>query len=531
MVLRSCGSVGYDSVDDADGEPLTAIGPTCFDRRRTDHPIAPRLTVNEPLANSSETARLSPRKAAIREISDRLAGERDAWIARNASYYEQDRRYMRFLIREGLEVLELGCGTGELLAKLKPSRGVGVDISERMIDVARANNPDLKFHVGDVEDPEVLARLGGPFDVIVLSDTIGSLEDCESTLASLHPLCHRDTRLVIAYYSKPWEPILRLAELLGDKMRQPPQNWLSTDDIAGLVSLADFDIIKRDWRQLVPKRLFGLGPLVNRFVGTLPVVRRFCLRNYVVARPLPGAGIEACATTVVIPCRNERGNIEAAVKRIPRFCDELEILFVEGHSTDGTYEEIERIKAAYKELDIKLLRQDGRGKSDAVGKGFEAARGEILMILDADLTVAPEALPKFYNALISGKGNFVNGSRLVYPSEPEAMRPLNRAANRVFSLLFTWLLNQRFTDTLCGTKALTRTHYRQIAADRAYFGDFDPFGDFDLIFGAVKQNLKVVEIPVRYGARTYGETNISRFRDGWLLLKMVVFAYRKLKAF
>ena len=474
---------------------------------------------------------LSPRKQAIRELADRLATERNRWVERNAYYYEEDRRYMRFLVDEGLRVLELGCGTGQLLDALRPARGVGVDISRCMIEIAQADYPDLEFHVGDVEDPAVLAGLDGPFDVIVLSDTIGSLEDCETTLASLHDLCHRDTRLVIAYYAKSWEPLLRLAESMGGKMPQKEQNWLWTDDIASLVSLADFEIIKQDWRQLVPKRLLGLGRLINRVVGTLPGIRRLCLRNYLIARPLRDAELSDLSTTVVVPCRNEHGNIEAAVTRMPRFCDDLEILFVEGHSVDGTYEEALRVKEAYKdEFDIRVIRQDGKGKGDAVRKGFATARGEVLMILDADLTVPPEALPKFYNALISGKGEFINGSRLVYPLEDEAMPPLNWVANRAFSLIFRWLLNQRITDTLCGTKVLTKACYERIAANRAYFGNFDPFGDFDLIFGAAKLNLKLIDIPIRYGARTYGETQISRFTHGWLLLRMVVFAYRKLKA-
>jgi glycosyltransferase involved in cell wall biosynthesis len=235
------------------------------------------------------------------------------------------------------------------------------------------------------------------------------------------------------------------------------------------------------------------------------------------------------SATVVVPCRNEEGNIEAAVQRIPRFCEDLEIVFVEGNSQDNTLAEIERVIRGYPSLDIKLLVQEGVGKGDAVRKGFAHARGDILMILDADLTMPPEELPKFYEAIASGKGEFINGSRLVYPMEGQAMKFLNFWANRVFALLFTWLLNQRYTDTLCGTKVLKKSFYRKIEANRAYFGEFDPFGDFDLIFGAAKLNLKTVEIPIRYADREYGETQISRFRHGWLLVKMVIFAFRKLK--
>jgi len=473
---------------------------------------------------------LSERKRAIRARADRQAGARAMWIARNAYSYDEHHRYLRFLIPPGLSVVELGCGIGHTLAALAPSRGVGVDFSEEMIAAARQRYPELEFQVGDIEDPATLDRLGGPFDVVLLSDTIGALDDCQATLASLRRLCSRHTRIVISYYATLWEPILKVAEWVGQKMPEEPQNWLSTDDIMALLELAEFEIVKREWRQLLPKRLLGLGFLVNRYVGTLPLLRRFSLRNYVVARARPREPLGALSATVLIPCRNERGNIESAVQRLPRFCTDLEILFVEGGSRDGTDEEIERVSAAYPDLGIRLLRQKGRGKGQAVRQGFEAARGKVLIILDADLTVPPEWIPRFYEAIRSGQGEFINGTRLVYPMEKQAMRFLNLVANRVFSWLFTWLLNQRFTDTLCGTKALLDEHYRQIAANRAYFGEFDPFGDFDLIFGAAKLNLKVLEVPVRYASRRYGETQISRFQHGWMLLRMVLFAFRKLKA-
>ena len=476
------------------------------------------------------------RKKSVSDYYDRAAPGRDKWIARNGYFHEEDRRFTRFLVPPGLKILDLGCGTGKMLAELEPSEGVGLDISAKMIDVARQNypeerHPNLTFHTADIEDLESLEALDGPFDVILLSDTIGLLEDVEATLASLHRLSSNETRIVVAYYSWLWTPIIAMAELFGAKMRQIPLNRLGPEDITALLELADFDVIKRDWRQLVPKRLFGLGPIINRSLATLPFVRRFCVRHYAVARSKRHAGLDKPSTTVVIPCRNERGNIAPAVERMPPFCDDMEILFVEGHSSDGTGEEIERVIAHYPERDIKFLVQDGEGKGNAVHMAFEAARGDVLMILDADLTVPPEALSKFYNALVAGKGEFINGTRLVYPMEKRAMRPLNLIANFCFSIVFSWLLNQRFTDTLCGTKVLTKAHYLDIARNRAYFGDFDPFGDFDLIFGASKLNLKVIEIPIRYAERTYGSTQISRFRHGVLLLRMVVFAFRKLKAF
>jgi SAM-dependent methyltransferase len=471
------------------------------------------------------------RKESIRLHADRIAPDRDRWIAHNGAYYADDRRYMKFLIAPKLRVLDIGCGTGDLLAALDPAFGVGVDLSPVMVEIAREKHPGLDFRVGDAEDAGFLQSLGGPFDYIVISDTVGLFEDIDGALSILHELCTPETRLVIAYYSQLWEPLLRVGESLRARMPQPPVNFISDSDFLNLLDLADFELIRHDRRQLVPYRLLGLGRIVNAYLAPLPVINHLCLRTYMVARSRRRPARHDPSVSVVVPCRNEAGNIENAIKRMPRFAGRQEIIFVEGNSSDGTYEECLRVRDAYSpEWSVKVLRQPGRGKADAVKTGFDDAAGDILMILDADLAVPPEVLPKFYSAIASGKGEFINGTRLVYPMQDEAMRTLNFLGNRFFARVFSYLVNQRFTDTLCGTKVLARSSYLRIARDRDYFVDFDPFGDFDLILGAAKQNLKIVEIPVHYKARTYGSTQISRFQDGAKLLRMVLFAFRKMKA-
>jgi SAM-dependent methyltransferase len=470
-------------------------------------------------------------KRAVYENAERMANERADWIAKNAAYYDDDYRYLRFIIPEGARVLDLGCGSGQLLARLKPARGVGVDFSPSMIAKARQDHPDLEFVCGDIEDSAVLDSIEGEFDFIVISDTIGMLEDIEEALQHLHRHCSPATRLVIAYFSPAWEPVINLATRIGLRMPQPEVSLISSTDFFNILDLTEFELIRMEARQLTPFRMFGLGRFINRFIAPLPLIRNFCLRTYVVVRSLKARRPQELSTTILIPCRNESGNIERAIKEMPRFGAHQEIIFVEGNSKDNTYEECLRVQKVYEgQWDIKVLQQDGKGKGDAVRKGFDAAACDILMILDADLTVPAAALQKFYRAIASGKGEFINGTRLVYPMENDAMRFLNHIANRTFAKIFSYLLNQRFTDTLCGTKVLTRSAYLKIVADRAYFGDFDPFGDFDLIFGAAKQSLRIVETPVHYKARTYGETQISRFRDGMLLLRMVAFAFQKLKA-
>lgn len=465
-------------------------------------------------------------KRRIEERFDRLAQERDRWKRKNRYYYSQQEAYFRFLVPEGLSVLELGCGTGDLLAAVKPSRGLGIDISAKMVEIAQSRYPHLEFRVGDLESLDLREK----FDAVILADVVGHIQDLEETFRNLRAVCSSKTRIIISYYSFLWEPILKLGERIGWKMPQQQQNWLSTEDIANLLFLADFEVVKVDRQLLLPKPVPLVAPIVNKFLAPLPILSRLCLSNYIAARVLEEKKPEEIhSTTIVIPCLNEKGNVEDCIRRLPHFGGHQEIIFVDGHSTDGTPEEIQRVMRAYPDRDIKLLVQDGKGKGDAVRRGFAEAKGHILMILDADLTVPPEDLPKFYRVLAAEKAEFANGCRLVYPMEGEAMRFLNLLGNKFFSMAFTWLLNQRFKDTLCGTKAMPRADYERLAANREYFGDFDPFGDFDLIFGAAKLNLRVVEVPIRYRRRLYGVTNISRFRHGWLLLRMTLFALRKLK--
>ncbi len=472
----------------------------------------------------------SPRKQAILAHSEAYAVSRPEWRGKAAFFHREDEAYLQFLIPKNARVLEIGCGIGDTLASLQPSYGVGIDFSPALVDIARKRHTGLTFVVGDAEDPATIASVAGPFDYILVLDAIGALDDCQKFLEQLHPLCTRETRVVIGYFSHLWQPVLKFAEWIGRRMPLPPQNALAPADVAAIAQLADFEPVKSEQRMLMPVSLFGLGRLVNRFISILPGFRFFALRHYSVCRSWPASREDLKSATVVIPARNERGNIEPAVQRLPQFCDDIEIIFIEGHSKDGTFEEMERVKAAYPDKDIKLMRQPGKGKADAVFTAYDVARGDVLMILDADLTMPPEQLPKFWEAIKSGKGEFINGSRLVYPLEDDAMRFLNLIANKIFSYLFSWLLNQRYTDTLCGTKVMRRSDYYRLRDGKAYFGDFDPFGDFDLIFGASKLNLKTVDLPIRYAARSYGETQISRFRHGVMLLKMVVFAFFKIKA-
>lgn len=441
------------------------------------------------------------------------------------SYHRLLTRHYGLIIPPGSKILELGCGTGDLLASLQPSRGLGVDFSGEMTALARSNHPDLEFVEGDVHT----IALDEKFDFIILSDLVNDLWDIQRVLRHLRRWIHPGSRVVINFWSRLWQPVLGLARMTGQGAPLLEQNWVTFEDMANMLALEDLEVVKKSAEILLPLELPALDSLANGYLVKLPVMRLFAMTNVITARPL-GLDLGGEKTvTVVVPARNERGNIDDILRRVPEMGAGTEIIFVEGGSTDNTYETIEKAIPLYPDKKIKLLKQTGKGKGDAVRAGFAAASGELLMILDADLTVPPEDLPLFYEALATGKCEFANGVRLVYPMEKKAMRFFNLLGNKGFSMIFSWLLGQNVKDTLCGTKALHRDWYQRIAAGRSYFGEFDPFGDFDLLLGAVKQNMKVMDLPIRYRERTYGETNIQRWKHGLMLARMVLFAARRIK--
>ncbi len=431
--------------------------------------------------------------------------------------------YFNHLIPPEASVLEVGCGDGELLARLAAARKTGVDLSAAQIARARQRAPDTAFFVQAGEELEIPAA----FDAIVVSETLNQAADVQGLLARLHSVATPRTRLIVNFHNNVWRPAFAVASVLGLRGRQPPSSWLSRHDVANLLDLAGWEVIKIQSRVLWPVRTPLLAAACNRLLA--PLLPWACVTIFIVARPRTAASPAAETVSVVVPARNEAGNIEAVIRRTPEMGRGTEIIFVEGGSTDGTWAEIQRVQGAFPDRPIRALRQTGRGKGNAVREGFAAATGDLLMILDADLTMPPEELPKFHAALVSGRAEFANGCRLVYPMEKHAMQFANMVANHVFGRVFSWLLGQRLKDTLCGTKALRRAAYQAIAANRGFFGEFDPFGDFDLLFGADKLNLKIVDIPIRYRERTYGATNIRRWRHGFLLLRMVFFAARKLR--
>ncbi len=477
---------------------------------------------------------MSIRKKIIKDFFNSPEMNRDKWLRKGSTFHAEDLKFLKEIIPENRNILELGCGNGQLLASLKPKYGLGIDFSKKLIKEAKKKYHKLNFIETDLEKMPKTIGNKTKFDFVILCDTIGYLEDITDTLDSFHHFFTEDTRLVVSYYSPLWAPFLNLATLLKLKMININSTLLGTSDIFNFLDNSHYQTVRIDRKILIPFSLFGIERLINRFIAPLPLFSNLCLRHYNISRSLKAVNKSKKSASVIIPCKNEKGNIASAIRRLPAFTDNIEVIFVEGNSTDGTWEEINKVIKANdkrnKKLSIKAYKQPTKGKADAVFYAFDNANNDILIILDGDLTVAPETLRKFWNKISSGEAEYINGSRLIYPMDNNAMRFLNYIANKIFSVLFSWILSQRYTDTLCGTKVLTKENYEKIKLNNSDLGNFDPFGDFFIIFGSSRLCLKMCEIPIRYKARSYGETQISRFSHGYMLIKMVIFAFFKIKA-
>ena len=442
-----------------------------------------------------------------------------------SKYYRRllARRYNLMIGSDAL-ILEVGCKEGELLALLNSKHKVGIDLSEEYIIRGKEKFPGLDLRVADGQS---FKSEGQKYDVIIISDTLNYVDDIQNLLLHLHQYSHRGTRIIINIYNTLWMPILRFSHIIGLTSPQPASSWLSRQDVKNLCDLADWEAFKSFGHIIFPIPLGIISTLINRFIA--PIIDWGCLSIFLIVRQRNHLRRNVKTVSVVVPARNEAGSIASILERVPRLGEETELIFIEGHSKDNTWEVISALPDRFANGRIVKMQQTGKGKGNAVIEAFRIASGDIVTILDADLTMPPEELPKYIEVLESGKADFANGVRLVYPMDREAMRFANLCANKGFSYIFSWLLGQSVKDTLCGTKALWREDYNKIDNNRSYFGDFDPFGDFDLLFGADKQNLKIIDIPIRYKERFYGETNIQRWKHGGILVGMVLFAARRLK--
>jgi hypothetical protein len=465
-------------------------------------------------------------REARRRHQDAVAFHRNAWIRSNGYFYDRLKRLLGFVVEPQKRVLEVRCQTGHFLASVKPSYGVGVEISDAMVQCAREQFPGLKFVKSDPED----LKLDERFDYVIFNHIFDTV-DILRALERIREHCHADTQVIVINYNQLWQPILELATKLRLRSRFVEPNWVSENDIRGFLKLAGFRPVRKHRLILFPKWLPGLSSLLNDVLARAPGVRRLCLMQIMVAKPFSGPkNPDDVSVSVVVPCRNEEGNVQAVAERIPHMGGHTEIIFCDDNSTDGTAEEVVRMQALYPRKDIRLVKGPGICKAQNVWSGFRAARGDVLVILDADLSVMPEELPTFFQAIVNSRADFVNGSRLVYPLQKNAMKIANLIGNKLFGVVFSFLLDQRIKDTLCGTKMLWRKDWLRMEPNLGSWGIRDLWGDYELLFGASKLHLEIVEVPVHYQERIYGVTKMTKvFSNGLRMLRICWHAWQRLE--
>jgi hypothetical protein len=459
----------------------------------------------------------------IRQKNDDITERRITWIKRNPYFYRQLIKTIGFIIPEGSKVLHIRSSIGYILDKLKPSFGLGIESSGKQTDWAKKHYGHSNFQEQYAEDLDV----DDTFEHILFSSP-EDIVDIGASLQAVKKNCTRSTRVIFTYYNYGWHGLVRLAEWLHLKLPQKMHNWVAPGDIDNLLTINGYEQIYHKKFILIPYQVPILSYVLNRFVARLPVLRHLCMMNITVARLQPE--VAQPSVSIVIPCKNEAGNIEEAVKRIPQLAPDQEIIFGDDKSTDGTPERVLEMQQRYPEKNIRLIDSPGISKAQNVWTCFDAAQKDVLMILDADLTVIPEELPYFYTAISEGRGEFINGSRLFYAMHEEAMRLFNVLGNKFFSLFFSYILDTRIKDTLCGTKVLYRSDFQKVKALRGSWGVDDRWGDYELIFGAAKSHLKIIDLPVHYMERTYGETKMTgRLKNGLIMLRMSMAALFKIK--
>lgn len=419
-------------------------------------------------------------------------------------YHERIRKTFSFIIPPNKKILFLGADDAKILASLRPAKGT--------VAISTAYESYLPKE---------------KFDYIILNGVLGQTTDMLRILKNILRACHPSTRILIYQYNYLWQWVLAIAEKLRLKRKEGVQNWLSVNDLKTYLEGADFQVTRIFRRTIFPFNFFGLGRILNFIDAIIPFFDFLKLDQFIISRPEPYLFPKELpeSLTICITVRNEKGNIEKIVKSIPKICKEQEILFVEGHSTDGTRKEILRMINQYPDKSIRVMGQPGIGQGDATRVGFKAAKGEIIIIYEGDGTSDPGDIKYFYDAMTSGRFEFIEGSRFVYPLDNKTMPVINQLGNIFFAKWFSFFLGQKTTDVLSGIKSILKKDYNLLFERWGFLGFEDPFGDFELLYGAARMGLKFGEIPMRYYPRTYGETKTKPFTHGLYLLKMAAKGY------
>ena len=368
---------------------------------------------------------------------------------------------------------------------------------------------------------KTLNSIQGSFDLVVITDLFELTDDIYSVFKSIANILNPDGKLLVNSVNPKWNAVLKIFEKLQLKTASQDRAYIHPKKIINIAKSDGYELNQYYSRQLFPFRIFGLGKIVNKILEVILLPFNVGIKNYMVFGSYKIEN-QIKSKSIIIPAKNEEKNLIPLIKRIPHFNEEYELVVVYGDSKDKTEEVVLNLENVFPELNIKVLKQSSNGKANAVWEAVEVCDMELIAILDSDQSVDPETLEHFFEILENGNADFVNGTRLIYPMEDKAMRTINTLGNKIFQFLISLVIKQKLTDSLCGTKVFKKSSVKKIKYWQNSLSSKDPFGDFDLIFSAAYAGDKILEYPVHYRARVYGETQISRFRDGFKLIKYFI---------
>ncbi len=366
-------------------------------------------------------------------------------------------------------------------------------------------------------------------DTVVISDIEHQLNPAKNLL-NLSRIVGDNTKIILLSKNMVWMILIKILKLFFS-FSPKKNNFLPSSYLDNLYSSCNLELIRQEKIIALPINIPFLTKIINR-IFRLPLLNFFCMSNIAILKKKikNSSNHKDLKISFIIPCKNEQDNIKVFEQKINENTEPDEYLFGDDNSSDKTSDEIDKL--IEKLSDKKIIKYNGPGicKSENVYKGIDLSSGDIIVIYDADHTVSFEDIKFSVSIMKKTNVDFINCTRMIYPQKDGAMKFANFIGNTIFASLFSLLFKKKITDTLCGTKIFYKKDWEKIKENTSQWGMKDLWGDFDLLIGAYKNNLKITEVPVTYYERRENETKMTSLISNTLrMFFIVIYSYYKLR--
>tara|TARA_B110000977_G_scaffold125183_1_gene160299 strand:+ start:1495 stop:2904 length:1410 start_codon:yes stop_codon:yes gene_type:complete len=444
---------------------------------------------------------------------------RENFLKKKNFLFDEISKALNYLINDSNYVKFFCCGNSSIVNKVNSKNIYINEINNTFIN--SLTKSEIK------KEDEINKNLN--FDHIVIAD-IEHQKFITKNLIDLNEKIDNECRVIVLSKSIFWSTLINFYKKIKN-IGPDKNNFLPYSNLRKIFLNTNFEIVKNEKIIFFPFQFSLLTKFINQ-IFRFPVLNFFCMINLTVLKKVQKKNYQAEGKKIsfIIPCKNEGGNIKFFYEKIINSTINAEFLFGNDNSSDNTLDEIKKLQQAIPNKEIKIYDGPGVCKSENVYKGINLASGEIILIYDADLTVSFDDLVNSINLLLKTDADFINCTRMIMPQQKNAMKFLNFYGNLFFAFLFSILFKQKITDTLCGTKIFFKKDWEQIKKYNNTWGAKDLWGDFDLLLGAYKNNLKIVENPISYTDRKEDETKMTGIIKNSIRMLIITFvAYYKLR--